>query len=99
MYSILFTEEATRQFTNIKSYIKYVLLNNKAATDFDSVLREKLELLKKEPYLFPFANDSKRYRKMKVKNYIALYSVNEQTHTIHITAIVYAGSNYIRKLK
>ena len=99
MYSVIFTEEATKQFESIKAYIKHILLNEKATVDFETALRSKIETLKNEPHLFPFVNDSKRYRKMGVKNYIAIYFVNEQKKTVYITAVVYAGSNYLRKYK
>ena len=99
MYVILLEKNAEEQFLNIKSYIKNVLKNSKAAKDFENEVHKKFDNLEKEPYIYPFVNDNKKYRKISIKNYTAIYFVNEQKKTVYITAIVYSGSNYTKYYK
>lgn len=93
-YTVELLHEASEQFLLIQKYIKYVLCNIKAAKDFKQEIHEKFDMLETEPHIYGYAPYSEKYRKIPIKNYIALYFIEEETKTVYITAIVYSGSDY-----
>ncbi len=93
-YTVELLREASEQFLLIQKYIKYALCNAKAAKDFQKAIHEKFDMLEIEPHLYGYAPYSDKYRKIVIKNYVALYFIDETTKIVYITAIVYNGSDY-----
>ena len=40
-----------------------------------------------------------KYRKICIRNYVILYTINEEKRKVYIAHMYYSGSNYIKKLK
>lgn len=72
----------------IDDYIRYILLNPKAADDFIDNLETYYNKIANNPHEFSIEwIAGKAYRRALVKDYIALFRIDEQMHTVHIIAI------------
>ena len=87
-YNIDVQLKAQLDAERIDDYIRYILLNPKAADDLINCLEMSYKKIANNPHGFSIewiAN--KAYRRALVKDYIVLFRIDEQTHTVHIVAI------------
>lgn len=88
MYRLKIHDKAQLDAERIAKYIKFSLLNSKAAKDFTNILYRRYITICKNPHLFPSEYiDGRLYKKAMVKKYIVLFRIDENTQTIHIIAI------------
>ena len=87
-YNIDVQLKAQLDAERIDDYITYILLNPKAADDFINCLEMSYNKIANNPHGFSIewiAN--KAYRRALVKDYIVLFRIDEQTHTVYVIAI------------
>lgn len=65
-------------------------------------IEEKVNNLKRYPKMYnevdKYKDMYRKYRKIVVRNYILLYTIDENTKKIYISHMYYGGSNYINKI-
>ena len=97
-YKLFITDEADADIDEILHYIADTLSNKKAATAFADELDHQYEQLMDHPYLFEESRDTKLrkvgYRRFIVGNYVGLYLVDEEKHSVTIARIFYGRRNY-----
>ena len=102
-YKIIFTSIALNEIREIYEYISNNLLAKDAAKRLMYEIEEKVQKLKYAPKIHNeiLINSelNLKYRKLIIKNYIILYTVNEEKKKVYIAHMYYAGSDYINKLK
>lgn len=96
-YKVLLLAEAQQQFLSILNYIKNVLHSPQAAQNFKKAVHQKLDPLEKGPHIYAYHPGSTKYRKIAIKNYIAIFYIDESTNTVYVTAIVFGGTDYITR--
>ena len=98
MYKLVYLPHALEDLVEIATYIAKKLNNPIAAENITSQLVEKAESLKEFPYVYPVHNPirklNKEYRKLRVKNWIMFYYVNEGEKTITIARAIYGKCNF-----
>jgi len=101
-YEIDFSAPALLDLDGITHYIAFVLKNPKAADDLLKVYTGKLRALKKSPRIYPLSQikklADKGYRRFSFGNYLALYTIDEENHKVHIVRVFYGKQDYINYL-
>jgi len=96
-YDVDISSEAEKDLGEILDYIKNVLLEPDIATRFLELIKEKINGLEYFPERYGFIEDelikSKEYRKLIIKNYIAVYRVDIVKKKVDIVRVVYEGRN------
>lgn len=102
-YDLEFLPVAQKDMVDIVSYISKVLCNPIAANRLAKKFIDETEKLRDFPYSFPAYYPirplEREYRKLIVDNYIVFYWVDEVTNCITVARVIYARSNYEKKLK
>ena len=97
-YKIHITEEAEHDVEGTAHYIMASLKNPIAAAGLMAELDERINSLAHMPERYQLVNDivlaSWGIRFIKVKNYLAFYSVSQQTATVHVVRFLYAKSDW-----
>lgn len=103
MYKVIVLSTARESLEKIVSYLALELKNPVAARDLQVKLNEGMERIAAFPYSCPVLDLSMRlkreYRKLIVKNYMALYWIEERDKTVRVEQIVYAGRDLDAILK
>ena len=102
-YNIHVTQAAERDMANAYDYIDLVLKNPTAADKLLDVADEKIGALAEFPHKFEVVADKLLslwgIRFTNVMNYLAFYTVDDATQTVHIVRFLYGKSNWITILK
>ena len=102
-YNIHVTQAAERDMANAYDYIDLVLKNPTAADKLLDVADEKIGALAEFPHKFEVVADKLLslwgIRFTIVMNYLAFYTVDDATQTVHIVRFLYGKSNWITILK
>lgn len=99
-YNLSIHPKATQEILNIKYYIKYVLCNEKAASDFEKTLDEKLDLIQKNPHMYQGETlYNNFYRFVSVKKYILAFYIDENNRIVHITNVGHCKQNRYKLIK
>ena len=102
-YNIHVTQAAERDMANAYDYIDLVLKNPTAADKLLDVADEKIGALAEFPHKFEVVSDKLLslwgIRFTIVMNYLAFYTVDDATQTVHIVRFLYGKSNWITILK
>ena len=97
------TQAAERDMANAYDYIDLVLKNPTAADKLLDVADEKIGALAEFPHKFEVVSDKLLslwgIRFTIVMNYLAFYTVDDATQTVHIVRFLYGKSNWITILK
>jgi len=97
-YKTFLTRKAYEDLRGIYRYIKEELQNNSSAIKIVDELEERIALLEEYPQSGSLVQDDilqiKGYRKLIINNYIALYTVDDQRHEVHIIRIIYGKRDY-----
>jgi plasmid stabilization system protein ParE len=100
MYKLVVSELAHRDLDSIVSYIACELANPDAAGDFLDEVSACYRNLKNNPMMYEKCRDNRLeaegYRKALIKNYIAVYKINEETKTVCILRFFYGARDYIK---
>ena len=102
-YNIHVTQAAERDMANAYDYIDLVLKNPTAADKLLDVSDEKIGALAEFPHKFEVVSDKLLslwgIRFTIVMNYLAFYTVDGATQTVHIVRFLCGKSNWITILK
>ena len=102
MYKLEYLKTALDDISQIISYIKDTLCNKTAAISLLKNILKVSDKLTVFPYSYPVYTPIRKlkyeYRKLVIQNYIMFYYINESTKTVTISRVVYARSDYIKKL-
>ena len=97
-YKVKFTPVAVNDMDGIYQYIFDTLRAPAAAENLIDAIEQKTKRLEDMPYSCPAVDDewlkAKDYRKLFVKNYIALYVVSDDKKLVTIMRVVYGASDY-----
>lgn len=101
-YRIRFTSKGIKDMTRIYNYIKKKLQNEIAAENLIKKTEKCIAELRYSPYAYREIErgNSKRksFRKIRINNYILLYTVDEDKKQVTVSHMFYARSNYIDKI-
>ena len=101
-YKVKFTPLADSDMDGIYEYIFDILDAPMAAENLIDEIEQKTKQLEDMPYSCPAVDDellkAKGYRKLVVKNYIALYIVSDNEKLVTIMRVVYGASDYEKNI-
>lgn len=87
-YNLNIQSKAQKDVERIYDYIRYTLLNTKAAEDFIDCLEYRYGKIADNPHGFSTEwIHGRLYRKSTVKRYVVIFRIEEITHTVYIIAI------------
>ena len=93
IYEVKISKQAEHQLKEIFQYISYTLQAPGTAKKMLDLLEKEILSLSSFPNRIPLTQDepwhSQGVHKMVVKNYLVYFWVDENTQTVHITAVVY----------
>jgi len=103
MYTISFTTPAEEDLIATLHYISDVLQSPLAAKSLLDELEQQIHVLADTPFIYSVVRDEylgkKGIRYLLVKNYLVLYSVDEEDKSVTIIRIVYARRDWMTLLK
>ena len=101
-YNIKLTEEFLTEVENICNYISVDLNANDAANRLREKVIYNILLLENSPRMFAKIEKidkvKRKYRKIVIKNYVILYTIDEENKIVYVAHIYYSGRNYIDDL-
>ena len=101
-YRVEVSESADRDLDTIISYIAGELGCPDAASDFANDIDTKYEILENHPFMFELSRNEQLakmgYRRFIIKNYIALYQVNEEKRVVTIPRFFYGKQDYEKQI-
>ena len=102
-YEIHITHAAERDLNSAADYIEYVLFNPQAAYNLLDEAESQINELSAFPEKFSLVDDpvlkAWRIRFIRVKNYLAFYTMSEQEHKIYIVRFLYEKRDWVSILK
>lgn len=102
MYSLEYLPIARKDLVGIVRYISRELLNPAAAERLAEELIGAAEELRRFPYahpaVIPLRPLAHEYRKLRVKNYLLFYWVEECSRTVTVARVLYARRDYEKLL-
>ena len=101
-YNIKLTEEFLTEIENICNYISVDLNANDAANRLREKVIYNILLFENSPKMFAKIEKidkvKRKYRKIVIKNYVILYTIDEENKIVYVAHIYYSGRNYIDDL-
>lgn len=98
-YEVKIAPIAMKQINRISDYIFEDLCAEKAAQNFTKQVKDEIEKLKYTPRMYAeiekYDELNRRYRRIIIKNYIILYTVDEKNLVVYISKIYYGKRNYL----
>jgi plasmid stabilization system protein ParE len=102
MYKLEYLPIARQDMIDIAQYISRELLNPLAAEKLAKEMIESADKLRDFPYANRVYNPIRpleyEYRRLIVENYLMFYYIDEESKTITIARVIYAGRDYERLL-
>lgn len=99
LYKVEFTEESIEEMIEIYEYISNKLKEDKIAKRLISEVNNRILDLAHSPELYMKIGKTdkrnKEYRRMVVKNYVVLYTIDYSQEKVFISHIVYGRRNYL----
>lgn len=100
---IVYTFQAQQDLKNIYEYIAYSLLAPDTARNMYQQIIKSARSLASMPERNPIYKEepwhSQGVRFIPIKNYLLFYTINNETHTVSISRILYGGMNINRQLE
>ena len=97
-YKLIISKDVHFDIDGIVSYMVDKLQNQTAAIGFLDDVEKSYKNIIGNPLMYGLCNDDKLrnqgYRKIPIKNYIILYSVDKKEKTVTVMRIFYGGRNY-----
>ena len=94
LYRVKYTQTALKRLDDILAYIAVTLCNPSAAKRLLDDFDEAIENVSKFPYAMSKAKNknvtTKEYRKILVRQYLAIYRIDEKKKAIYILTFRYA---------
>lgn len=98
-FEVEFTDECIKELIDIYEYISNNLKEDNIAKKLMTEMLDRVLILEDLPELYMKigkADKLKReYRRMVVKNYVVLYTVDYEKRTVFIVHIIYGKRNYL----
>lgn len=97
MYKLIFSPQFTRDINDAFEYISNTLSSPNAAKKLMSEIDRSISNTASEPYLYPLCSEPLNMlglRKIAVKNYIAVYTVDETKKEAQFLRLFYGRRNY-----
>lgn len=98
-YKIIITPTAFKEINKIYDYISEDLYAKNAARDIMQRIENTIQKLKYAPKIYmqiEKTDELKRsYRRIVIKKYVILYTIDEKNKVVHIVHMYYGGRNYI----
>lgn len=98
-YKVIITPTAYKEINEIYDYITEELYAEKAAKNLMRKVEEEVLRLKYAPKIHTEIEKldelNRIYRKIVIKNYVILYTIDEENKVIFISHMYYGGRNYI----
>lgn len=99
-YKLIFADSFNSDLEESLEYIANTLDNERAAFNLLKIVKEKIAALQDFPEMYRFCDDErlrqKEIRKMLVKNYLVLYTVDYKNKAINVLRFVYAKRDYAK---
>lgn len=97
-FKLKVTSGFMKDFDNAYKYISITFSNEQAALNLMKEIDDSLVKLKDYPEMYSLCDkplDSFGYRKMTVKNYIIIYSVDKENGIIYLLRLFYGRQDYL----
>lgn len=98
-YKVIITPTAIKEISRIYEYISENLYAEKAAKNLMKQVEEEVQKLKYAPKIHTKIEKldelQRSYRRIVIKNYVILYTIDENTEAVYISHMYYAKRNYI----
>jgi len=96
-YKLIVSKDVHFDIDGIVNYMVNKLQNQTAAVDFLDDVEKSYKNIIQNPMMYSSCDDErmKGYRKIPIKNYLILYSVDEKQKTVTVIRIIYGGRNYV----
>lgn len=98
-YKLIFSPEFTKDLDNTFAYISQMLVAPKAAKKLMKEIDESIMNLKAFPEMYQLCReplDELGYRKIIVKNYVLIYSVDKIAGAVNLLRCFYGKSDYMK---
>lgn len=96
-YRAIVTDHAINSMRKIRDYISSELLNPEAALSHLQLFQKEINKLSDNPGKLKPIDDQPWHdegvRKVRAKNYYIYYWINENTHMVYVTDVIYVGSD------
>ncbi len=80
-------------------YITNILYSENATKNLMKVVDNKLQILKNTPKIYSEINKlddlKRRYRRIPVKNYVLLYTIDDDSKAVYVSHMYYGRRNYM----
>jgi len=97
-YTINISKDAQCDIIDIVYYIAVELGAPETAERFSDDINQSIKSLEHMPHRYPVIDGERKvspgFRKLHIKNYIAFYTINEDTRTVNIERILYVRRNW-----
>lgn len=98
-YNIEFTYESIQELNKIYDYIANDLSAENSAQKLVTIIKQVINDLaympRRHSALIKYIGANRYYRRIVIKNYIILYSIEEEENKIYISHIYYGRTNYL----
>lgn len=98
-YKVIITPTAYKEINKIYNYITEDLYAKNAAKRLMEKVEEEVQKLKYAPKIHTeiekFDELKRSYRRIVIKNYIILYTIDEENNVVFVSHMYYGGRNYI----
>lgn len=99
-YKVIITPTASREMTRIYEYIREDLDAENAAINLMKQVETEFDRLQRSPYIYAeieqYDDLKRKYRRIVVKNYVLLYTIDELEHVVFVSHMYYGRRNYIK---
>lgn len=98
MYKIYFTEDFKADLNKTFNYFSEELYSPAAAEKLLKEIDSRISFVSENPFMYPLCPDwlsTAGLRKIVVKNYILVYTVNEDDEIVNFVNLFYGKQNYI----
>lgn len=99
IYEVEFTENCIEEMDEIYKYISNKLFANVAANNLIQKVKEEVLALEISPMLYMKIDKTdefeREYRRIVIKNYIVLYTIDEEQKKVYVSHMYYGRRNYL----
>lgn len=100
MYKIILIPTAQREIFRIYDYIYNDLNAEQAAERMMKLIENKIAILKYAPKMHmkieKFDEAKNQYRRIIIKNYVLIYTIDEENGIVYVSNIYYNKRNYLK---
>ncbi len=101
-YDVVYTRSARNDLADILRYIAVTLTEPSTAQRMLATITRAIASLASMPQKCPLVDDERLaylgYRKLHIKNYIAFFSIDEETRTVNVERILFARRDWLHIL-